>query len=224
MTHDVDMMEAKLNRRGGCLKRGIFWTLLLLSILLLLRWVLTVSVVVPDQSMYPGIEQGSRLLVWKVGTPDVGDVVLIRLDEGHVVSRVVARPGSTVRQTRRGIEVNGDILGRQPRDEHVYNLLGPEGISVTELTCQEADEVIAERPIRLCVSSQSERGDEAVEVGPDEVYVRCDNRAFCARRQMPEGRVPLESVVGRAIFVMATRNDDDQPFYKRWFGLFEEVP
>jgi hypothetical protein len=227
--HELDAaFDGRRRRRWRWLRRLLLLVLVVLCGLTLTRCLFTSTVVVPDGSMYPTVAQSSELLFWTSRAVEAGDLVLLRLERGLVVRRVLAGPGSRVAQRREGLVVDGEALARRAVGQHQWFHVDPQSIdgpepSGTQLTCDEVHETIAGRPVRLCVGSGSERPHDEIALGADEIYVRCDNREYCARRQAREGPVPLEWVEGRALFLMATHNDDDQPFYKRWFGRFERV-
>jgi len=226
LEHDTDELEATMLRRGRgfrLFRRFLLTLLLVLCAVFLLRWIFLVTVFVPDTLMYPTIEQEDQLLCLKTSHAKPGDLVLIELDQGHLIRRVIAGPGSTVEQRRDGLVVNGTPLQRTEIDTHVYLERHLEGESSAEHVCEEWREEVAGRSARICISRESEHPTDAVEVGADELYVRCDNRALCALRNVPEGLIEQDRVVGRVLLLMGTRDDSDQPFYKRWFGRFESV-
>jgi signal peptidase I len=228
--HELDAPFEGQRRRG--VWRWLRWLLLLLLLVLcglsLFRWLYTTTIVVPDGSMYPSVHQGSELLFLTSRGVEPGDVVLLRLERGLVIRRVIAGPGATVAQRRDGLTVAGEPLPREEVGPHRWFLVDPQSLAGpepagTDLTCEEVRETIGGQRVRLCVGNGSERPHDSVVLGNDELYVRCDNRAYCAQHNAREGPVPLEWVEGRALFLMATRNDSDQPFYKRWFGRFETI-
>lgn len=221
-----DRYERRLRRRGCLIRWGLFTILFLVGTALLINWLFLTrgQLAVPDQSMFPSVEGGSTVLFRKGGIPSPGDVVLIGLDGHPAIRRVIATGGSTVEQTEAGLIVDGQVLERDAGDEVVYLVREADRRAVREQDCQMAVEHIGAREVRVCVDRRSERDREPIELAEEEIYVRCDNRAFCARREGSEGLARLEDLEGIALFLMSTRDDSDQPFYKRWFGRFESLP
>jgi signal peptidase I len=228
---DVDAAFGGRRPRGPVLRwlrRLLLLVLIAAALASVYRLLFTTTVMVPDGSMYPTLAQGSSVLAVTTQDVEAGDLVLMRVENGMVLRRVLAGPGATVAQTPEGIVVDGALLPREVRGPHPWfhedpQTLGQPGSSGIEMTCDEAGETVAGRVVRLCIDRGSERAHETIELAEDELYVRCDNRAFCAHRSAREGPVPRAWIEGRVVFLMGTRDDSDQPFYKRWIGRFESV-
>ncbi|MBN1946090.1 MAG: hypothetical protein JW797_10460 [Bradymonadales bacterium] len=217
-------LEQRMPRRRRLLKCILVFVGLLLVVAFVLRLLFVRWIEFTDQSMYPSVTQFSRILALRSGTCKVGDLVWFHQDGMKLVRRVVAGPGSTVQQTVDGLVVDGVLLERRPVDVHTYYLRHLSGGSSMALTCGQVVERIGEKNVRLCVDGQSERDLDPIRLSDEEIYVRCDNRAFCSRRQESEGRLRLTEVQAIGYWLMSTRDDSDQPFYKRWFGRFERLP
>lgn len=181
------------------------------------------AVTVSDQSMYPNIEADSEIWCLTGGEPELGDVVLVDVEGKPALRRIIAGPGSTVRPSAEGVEVDGELIVRSEVEDRVYYSRTEGALGVRELTCYHATETIGELHVGVCTLGQSARDAEPVELDDDTYYVRCDNRAFCARRESSEGVVTTAQIRGRARWLMGSADDSDQPFYKRWIGRFESL-
>jgi hypothetical protein len=208
----ADEFERRIRRRRRFVRVILSLLLTIIGLALVAKLFFVMWVEVGDQSMYPAVEYGSTLLCLTRVEPEEGDVVVLEMDGRLTVRRVVAGPGSTVRQTADGIEIDGQLLSRTVADLHEYSSPGSSARSVTTLICDAVDEIIGEHEVRICVDSRSERAGERIQLADDELYVRCDNRAFCARREVSEGIVSLQSVRARARWLMWTRDDGFVPF------------
>lgn len=223
MTDSADAYEGKLKRRRRWLWWLVSWSLFALAVVFVAKLIFIRAVTVSDQSMYPGIDGGSVIWCIMGGDPEVSDIVLVDLDGKPVLRRIVAGPGGTVRVSSEGIEVDGDLIARSEVEDQTYFSQIDGALGVREVTCHYARSEIGELDVGVCTLGQLARDEDPLELSDDEYYVRCDNRAFCARRESSEGVVKRTQIRGRARWLMGTSDDSDQPFYKRWFGRFESL-
>ena len=195
----------------------------MLMVLFVAKLLFIRAVTVSDQSMYPNIEASSEIWCITGGDPAVGHIVLVDLEGKPALRRVIAGPGNTVLASSLGIEVDGDMIARSEVEDRTYYSVTEGVLGVRELTCRHAIEEIGEWSVGVCTLGPTARDRDPLELGDDEFYVRCDNRAFCARRENSEGVVTRAQIRGRARWLMSAADDSDQPFYKRWFGRLESL-
>lgn len=166
-----------------------------------IRFFLLEAYRMPSRAMFPAVEAGDTLFVKKWGygaralgkpkLPAYGDIVVVEFPEEptrEYMKRVVALPGDKVKidkgklflngEERTKLDPNGGLCGKEklPNDREYGVCLEPPLMETTE-------------------------GEVTLE--PGQIFVAGDFRSVPLefRRLKPYGRVPIESIRGRASFV-----------------------
>lgn len=222
-----DHYEKVLKRRRGCIGLTIAAFMIVVGLAAILKLVFIQSVAIDDQSMYPTLAEGS--VVWCVRTDEAvpGDMILIGDDNGAIIRRVLAGPDSTVVQQSEGITIDGEIISRTPSETRVYYSATESGDGLYEHQCAVFVEEVGQTDIATCgihpeldVTLSLADG---IELADNEYYVRCDNRQFCAAHDVTEGVISADGIMGRVRWLMHSKDESREPFYKRWFGQFHTV-
>ena len=219
----ADKYEGRLRRRRRWLFRLVSCFLVVVLAVVVAKLIFVRAVTVGDQSMYPNIAADSEIWCLQGAEPQIGDIVLVDFDGNLALRRLIAGPGSTVGVVSGDLEIDGESIQRPERSDHIYYSRSEGAVGVRQLTCTQVTEEIGELQVDVCALDQTSRDEDSLELSNNEYYVRCDNRAFCARRETSEGVVDETQIRGRALWLMATRDDSELPFYKRWFGRFESL-
>ena len=178
------------------MRRPLLWLVLALMLTLLaVKLYVADLYTIPQNGMYPGLPQGSRLLarkhpyrgVWQVKR---GDVIIftrmIRDEPYNFVSRVIALPGDRVDCRGSAVLINGQALPRQRvrvENRQVIERETSDGASY---------EVAYDAPPAPQTQGLS------ILVPPDQVFVLGDNRDE-SRDSRHDGPVPFSSITARKL-------------------------
>lgn len=205
-------------------KRKALWKdirqlLLMATIILTGRSVLADWYVVPTGSMKPTILEGDRVFVWKsayqvrvpftkvrlftTGTPDRGDVVVVRNPDGGsvpFVKRLIGLPGDVIELKEEYLFVNGKAMK--------LDLLSPVELEDGERVLLGTETLVARtHPVRILPDRPALRTFGPITVPEGEVFLMGDNRDE-SRDGRFFGTRPVKDLLGRAVGVMWSWNPE----------------
>ncbi len=224
---DHDQYEKALKRKRGCIGLTIAALMIAIAFAAVLKLVLIQSVAIEDQSMYPTLAEGS--VVWCVRANEAapGDMILIQDEAGAIIRRVLAGPGSSVEVRPESLVIDGEDIPRSQAETRVYYSGTENRAGLYEQQCYVVVEEVGGSDIATCgtefESPATVTAGDPIELGDDEYYVRCDNRQFCAAHEVTEGVISADGIMGRVRWLMHSKDESREPFYKRWFGQFHTV-
>ena len=110
----------KQRTSGSWLKELVIIFVCALAIALVVKSFLIDSRIVPSSSMYPTIEVGDRVLMWRLayafgGEPERGDIVVFEAPEelnesSDLIKRIIGLPGETIEIKNGAVYIDGEIL------------------------------------------------------------------------------------------------------------------
>jgi signal peptidase I len=205
--------------KRAALFRDLRHLVVMAAIILTGRSVLADWYVVPTGSMKPTILEGDRVFVWKsayqirvpfsrirlftTGTPQRGDVVVVRNPDGGsipFVKRLIGLPGDVVELRNEVLYLNGkpmpvEFLPEQKADDGETLLLGTESLMGRT------------HPVRILPDRPAFRTFGPITVPAGEVFVMGDNRDE-SRDARFFGTRPVSDLLGRAVGVMWSWNTE----------------
>jgi signal peptidase I len=102
--------EEYTNRPGPQVMKKIILLAAGLIMGLIISHILFTVCVAGDDAMLPGLKKKSRVIIFKIGTPERGDIVLFKspVDNGRVLlRRLVAAEGDDIEINNKKISING---------------------------------------------------------------------------------------------------------------------
>jgi len=205
--------------KRAALLRDLRHLVVMAAIILTGRSVLADWYVVPTGSMKPTILEGDRVFVWKsayqirvpfsrirlftTGTPQRGDVVVVRNPDGGsipFVKRLIGLPGDVVELRNEVLYLNGkpmpvEFLPELKADDGETLLLGTESLMGRT------------HPVRILPDRPAFRTFGPITVPAGEVFVMGDNRDE-SRDARFFGTRPVSDLLGRAVGVMWSWNTE----------------
>lgn len=92
-------------------KLDVLWTVLIgLIIGVFVMSFIACRVKVEGVSMEPTYHDGDSLLIYKLGTPDKGDIITFKNEGRNLIKRVIATPGDSVKIENSKVIVNGNVI------------------------------------------------------------------------------------------------------------------
>lgn len=219
--------KAKTNNKKGTWSDGIGSLLLAIGVALFIRWALIEAYVIPSGSMLPSLLIHDHIFVnkfvyglrvpfskqWliKFKEPQRGEVLVFRYPQDEstfYIKRIIGVPGDVIRYEDGNLYVNDQKVEKKAPTQDLENSMK----WVTDIPGGQEDyvhfvEMLGEHPH----STLLRRGFYHMNVGPitvepDTLFVMGDNRDNSSDSRV-WGPVPLENIIGRAMFVWLSCNE-----------------
>ena len=152
-------------------------------------------VVVGDPMMAPALPSRDWIVsVSRFPAPSPGDVVVVDVQGGQQVRRVVATGGQTVRFRRGILHVEGVAMTLAKAGSEVRFSVKRADVGVEERRANVHRETVGSVSYDVFVNPRRKPSTKAKTVPEGHVFVACDNRAHC-RDSRHFGTVPVPRVV-----------------------------